>query len=272
MSQNKQVLSSGLYIISTPIGNMGDITLRAIDALKACDLILCEDTRVTKKLLNYHSISSKLESYNDVNASKKLDKILQELKSDKIIGLVSDAGTPLISDPGYKLVHEARTAEIDVFPIPGACSPIAALSASGLPSDSFLFFGFFQKNKLAEYQQHLNAKISPTLIFFESTRRLVSTLKELQKIQNIDVCVAREITKMFEEFKTGSCAELIEYYEESQPKGEAVVLVNKSKADTIEDTDIEAELAKILKTEKLKKASEIVAEKFGVSKKRVYEI
>lgn len=272
MREHKQKLSAGLYIISTPIGNMGDITLRAIETLKNCDLLLCEDTRTSKNLLKAHGISLPLESYNDVNAGKKRDKIMAELAAGKIVGLVSDAGTPLISDPGYKLVREARDAGVDVFPIPGASAPIAALSASGLPSDGFLFFGFYEPKKLKQYQHHLAVKNAPSLIFFESAKRLTKTLAKLEELGDIEICVAREITKLFEEFKNGSAAELIEYYTEKPPKGEIVILVSKIGELEISDEDITLELAEALKDNKLKKASEIVAEKLGVPRKQVYEL
>lgn len=272
MAEYKQKISQGLYIISTPIGNLADITIRALETIKACDLLLCEDTRVTAKLLQAHGISAKLESYNDVNAAKKRDKIISELQAGKIIALVSDAGTPLISDPGYKLVKEARDLAINCVPIPGASAPIAALSASGLPSDGFLFSGFFDAKKTKQYEHHLNIKNAPTLIFFESAKRLTKTLQKLSAFGDIEICVAREITKMFEEFKTGNAVELLEYYNNKPPKGEIVLLISKQSDAEIDDKKIITELKRALKDEKLKKASEIIAEKFGIPKKRVYEL
>lgn len=265
MAHNNQIKVSGLYIVSTPIGNMGDITMRALETLKNCDLLLCEDTRVTKKLLQYHSISAKTESYNDINAQSKRGKIIDALQAGQMIALVSDAGTPLISDPGFKLVRDVRDLGIRVFPIPGASSPIAALSACGLPSDSFTFSGFFDSKKIGQEPA--------TVIYFESAKRLVKTLHKLDEYYgDCEICVAREITKMFEEFKAGTAQELIEYYTEKPPKGEVVILVSNATDKEISDEEIALALEDILKTEKLKKASELIAGKYGISKKRVYEI
>lgn len=265
MAHNNQIKVSGLHIVSTPIGNMGDITLRALETLKNCDLLLCEDTRVTKKLLNYHGINAKTESYNDINAQSKRAKIIEILKSGQMIALVSDAGTPLISDPGFKLVRDVRDAGISVFPIPGASSPIAALSACGLPTDSFVFHGFFDSKKLGQEPA--------TAIYFESAKRLLKTLQKLDEYYgDCEICVAREITKLFEDFQSGTAKELIEYYTEKPAKGEVVILVSNSIHREISDEEIANELEKILKNEKLKKAAELIAGKYGISKKRVYEI
>ena len=255
-----------LYIIATPIGNLGDITLRALEALKTADILFCEDTRVTKKLLTRFNISAKLESLNDHSESAKADMIIDLIKNGNSVGLVSDAGTPLISDPGYKLVNKAVEAGVKIIPLPGASSLLAALVVSGMPTDIFTFCGFFDAKKLNDISQ-----IKSTLIFFESPNRLAKTLEIMaQKLPNRTGFVAREITKMFEEKKYGSFAILQKYYEEHPPKGEAVIVVSPE-AESTEEVDYTTELKQLLEKFKLKEASEIIAEKYNLNKKKVYE-
>jgi 16S rRNA (cytidine1402-2'-O)-methyltransferase len=258
----------GLYVVATPIGNMDDITLRALKVLKNSDLLLCEDTRVTKNLLNRYAITQKLESYNDHNAAAKIPKILQMLQGGASIAIVSDAGTPLISDPGYRLVHECYANKIRVFPIPGASSVLAALCAAGVPTDSFTFCGFFEAKKLSDF-----ANASKVLVFFESAKRLAKTMAKIADIlgEQTQITVARELTKMFEEFKKGSATELAEHYAKNPTKGEVVFIIEQTEIEIDEAQIIEALKAE-LKHSKLKDASNIIAEKFKLSKKAVYEI
>ncbi len=258
----------GLYIISTPIGNMADITLRALKILKTADVIFCEDTRETRKLLNNYNISGELDSYNDHNAAKKREAIISLLKSGKMVALVSDAGTPLVSDPGYKLVKEATAAGINVVPVPGASSILAALVKSGLPSDNFMFCGFAEGNKLDKFRD-----IDATLIFFESAKRLVDILAEMGiKLPRREVAVARELTKVYEEIRKGSYAEVLEYYKANPPKGEIVILLSPPEKENISDEEIINALKPLLAKLKLKEASEAVAGKYSISRKRVYEL
>ncbi len=259
---------NALYVVATPIGNLDDITLRALKVLKAADLLLCEDTRVTKKLLNHYGISQKLDSYNDHNSAAKIPRILQALQQGESLALVSDAGTPLISDPGYRLVHECRANGLKVIPIPGASSVIAALSAAGVPTDSFTFHGFFDAKKFAEYESG-----SKVLVLFESAKRLGKTFAKIAETMGAEtkITVARELTKMFEEFKKGSAAELAEFYSENKAKGEVVFILEREEKG-IGDEEIIAALKIELQHSKLKDASNLVAEKFGISKKVVYEI
>lgn len=226
--------SGRLFIVATPIGNLQDITLRAIETLKSCDLIVCEDTRLTGKLLLHYKIKKQLYSLNDFNEETASYIILEQLHDGKNIALVSDAGTPLISDPGYRLVRLAHEHNVSVVPIPGATSPVTALSASGLPSDSFLFIGFLpksnkKKSKLFEkFNTMLCTKdLCPTLIFFESPHRIIETLKVIKDtIGDCKIVLARELTKVHEEFIYKPISEVLQHYSNKKPKGEFVVLCN----------------------------------------------
>jgi 16S rRNA (cytidine1402-2'-O)-methyltransferase len=227
---------SKFYIIATPIGNLGDITLRAIETLKSVDLILCEDTRVTKKLLNKYNVSSPTMSYpsDDVVGKNyrqsKLAKILELLEAGKNLALVSDAGTPGISDPGALLVSQIKEKleEIEVIPIPGVSAVITALSASGLPIHEFTFLGFLPHKKGRETLFKEIALSERTMVFYESPHRILKTLESLVKFcPDKKVCVARELTKIYEEFKTDTPAEILEYFLKNKEKqrGEFTVIV-----------------------------------------------
>lgn len=217
-----------LYIVSTPIGNLSDVTFRAVETLKAVDLIAAEDTRHTKTLLNHYSIETPLTSYFDHSKSGKLDYIIKELKEGKNVALVSDAGTPGINDPGYKLINAAYENDIEVSVIPGATAVIAALSLSGLPSDRFCFEGFMpvksarRRKKLESLKQE-----ERTIIFYESPHRIVKCLKDIEEVLgDPSVSIAREITKKFEELKCDKASALVAHFEHKKPKGEFVVLLN----------------------------------------------
>jgi 16S rRNA (cytidine1402-2'-O)-methyltransferase len=227
---------SKFYVVATPIGNMGDITLRAIEALKNVDLILCEDTRVTKKLLDKYNINKPTMSYHAQSKFSKTDKIISLLEEGKNIALVSDAGTPGISDPGAMLVsqiklhfsHGININSVQVIPIPGATALISALSASGLPIHEFTFLGFLPHKKGRETLFKEIAEAKRTFAFYESPHRILKTLESLVKFcPSKKVCIAREITKIYEEFKTGVPAEILEYLTKNKEKqkGEFVVIV-----------------------------------------------
>jgi len=221
---------SKFYVVATPIGNMGDITLRAIEILKEVDLILCEDTRETKKILQKYNINTLTMSYHTQSKLSKTDKIFELLKERKNLALVSDAGTPTISDPGTMLISKIKEnlGDIEIIPIPGASAVIAALSASGLPAHEFTFLGFLPHKKGRESLFKEIAESKRTMVFYESPHRILKTLESLQKFcPNKKVCIAREITKIYEEFKTGYPAELLEYLTENQikQKGEFTVIV-----------------------------------------------
>ncbi|MBP6883839.1 MAG: 16S rRNA (cytidine(1402)-2'-O)-methyltransferase [Candidatus Pacebacteria bacterium] len=223
---------SKLYIVATPIGNMGDITMRALDTLKNVDLILCEDTRETKKILNKYGITKDTMSYHAQSKLAKTDKIFELLENGKDLALVSDAGTPGISDPGamlVSLVKEKFGDDVQVVPIPGASAVITALSASGLPTHEFSFLGFLPHKKGRETLFKEIAQSERTMVFYESPHRILKTLESLIKFcPTKKVCIARELTKVYEEFKAGTPAELLEYLEKNpiKQKGEFTVLVS----------------------------------------------
>ncbi|OGY47141.1 MAG: 16S rRNA (cytidine(1402)-2'-O)-methyltransferase [Candidatus Buchananbacteria bacterium RIFCSPHIGHO2_02_FULL_38_8] len=215
-----------LYVVATPIGNLKDITLRALEILKEVDLIVCEDTRVSNKLLNHYKIDKPTISYHQHSDIVKTDRIIAELKSGKNIALVSDAGTPGISDPGNKLVAAAVAAGIKVIPIPGPSAVAAALSVAGLPTDRFLFLGFLPHKKGREtlIKQIIESKY--TIVFYESVHRIIKTLDQLKKFGlERQVVVCRELTKMFEEVVRGDIEEVLKHFEGKEPKGEFVVVI-----------------------------------------------
>jgi 16S rRNA (cytidine1402-2'-O)-methyltransferase len=230
---------SKFYVIATPIGNLGDITLRAIETLQNVDLILCEDTRVTKKLLDKYNINKPTMSYHAQSKLAKTDKIFELLEEGKNLALVSDAGTPGISDPGALLVSQIKEhflppisgegrGEVNVIPIPGASAVVAALSASGLPTHEFTFLGFLPHKKGRETLFKEISVSKRTMVFYESPHRILKTLESLQKFcPDKKVCLARELTKIYEEFKTGSPTELLEYLNKNpvKQKGEFTVIV-----------------------------------------------
>ncbi|MFZ2150373.1 MAG: 16S rRNA (cytidine(1402)-2'-O)-methyltransferase [Minisyncoccia bacterium] len=218
------------YIVATPIGNMGDITLRAIETLKSVDVILCEDTRETKKILDKFDIKKPTMSYHAQSKLGKTDKIFELLREGKNLALVSDAGTPGISDPGALLVSKIKEnlPEIEVTPIPGATALITALSGSGLPTHEFTFLGFLPHKKGRETLFKEIAESKRTMAFYESPHRILKTLESLVKFcPDKKVCVARELTKIYEEFKTGTPTEVLEYFVNNKEKqrGEFTVIV-----------------------------------------------
>jgi 16S rRNA (cytidine1402-2'-O)-methyltransferase len=222
-----------LYIVATPIGNLQDITLRAIEILKDSDVIVCEDSRVTGKLLHHLGFKKPMMALNEFNEETVAYEIIHLLQQGKKISLVSDSGTPLISDPGFILVRLARKKGIPVTPIPGASAVIAALSASGLPSDSFLFLGFLPKNNskkkktLTTISEMTQLDLSPTIIFYESPHRIVDTLILLHEIcGDREILIARELTKIYESFHSNTISKLITEFSTKQPKGEITVLLS----------------------------------------------
>ena len=221
---------SKFYVIATPIGNLGDITLRAIETLKNVDLILCEDTRTTKHLLDKYEISKPTMSYHAQSKLSKTDKIFELLKEGKDLALVSDAGTPGISDPGAMLISQIKEnmPEVEVVPIPGVSAVITALSASGLPTHEFTFLGFLPHKKGRETLFKEIANSDRTMVFYESPHRILKTLESLVKFcPQKKVCIARELTKIYEEFKTGTPEEILEYFTKNKDKvsGEFTVIV-----------------------------------------------
>jgi len=217
-----------LYIVSTPIGNLKDITLRAIEVLKDVDLIASEDTRHTGILLKHYGIATPQTSYFEHNEQKKSRYLLGLLEEGKDVALVSDAGTPGISDPGFRLIQLAQTEEIPVTVVPGACAAVAALTLSGFPSDRFCFEGFLPVKSAARKKVLASlADETRTLIFYESPHRVAKTLRDIEEVlDNPAVVVAREITKRFEEVRKGSAKDLADHFSSKKVKGEIVILVN----------------------------------------------
>lgn len=271
-SDSSQIYPPGLYIVATPIGNLKDITLRALDALKAADLIVCEDTRVTGKLLSHYGIRKPTLSYNDHNGEERRPKILDALGRGQCVALVSDAGTPLISDPGYKLVRAALARGFHVTALPGASAVLAALCLSGLPTDRFFFAGFLPAKKEACRKEIRSlAAIPSTLVLFESARRLPETLGFLQEILGRrEAAVVREITKLYEESRRGSLPELRAHYEKEGAKGEVVIVIAPPGEQEATNEDLETELRLLLKSHSVKEAASILAEQTGRPRKEIY--
>ena len=266
-------LSAGLYPVATPIGNLRDITLRALDVLETADLIACEDSRVTRKLLMRYSITTKTIVYNDHNAPRVLPHLIKLLSDGNSLALVSDAGTPLISDPGFKLVEAAISENIPVYPIPGANAAIAGLVASGLPTDSFFFAGFLPPKQGARRTRLKElARVPGSLIFYESSGRLAASLSDMSDILGPrKAVIAREITKLHEETIRDTLAHLVEIFKEhGGPRGEIVIVVGQSEAEIVSDETLEKAIQDALQTMSVRDAANEVAQQTGRAKRDIY--
>lgn len=266
-----QLLEPGLYIVATPIGNLGDITLRAIDVLRGVSAIACEDTRITGRLLNHLGLKKRMIRYDDHAGEAGRERLLA-LMATEPVALVSDAGTPLISDPGYKLVRHAREAGIPITSLPGPSAAIVALTLSGLPSDRFLFAGFLPSKAKARVDElaALNS-VPATLVFYESAQRLLDTLAAIAEVlPGREVAVARELTKKFEECRTGLPQELAGHYAANPPKGEIVLLVGPPVEAEVRDVDVDALLRAELETAKASQAAARIARATGIDRKILY--
>lgn len=264
-------LTPGLYIVATPIGNLGDITLRAKTILEQVEAIACEDTRVTRKLLRHLGITASLWRYDDHSAAAERERLIASMQS-RPVALVSDAGTPLISDPGYRLVREARAANVPVTVIPGPSAPIMALALSGLPSDRFLFAGFLPVKEKArrEVLEEL-APVRTTLIFFETAPRLTRSLVAIEAaLPGREVAVARELTKLHEECRTGTPADLAAHYEANPPRGEIVLLVGPPGEQAASEIDVDVLLQEALADLKPSQAAAQVARATGQDRRELY--
>ena len=269
-------LENALYLVATPIGNLGDITLRALETLSSADVLACEDTRVTRILLERYGIRNRPYAYHEHNAQEVGPRLIAALEAGKSVALVSDAGTPLVSDPGYRLGQLALDAGSHVVPIPGASAPLAALVGSGMPSDAFLFAGFLpvkdrgKRDRFAEL-----SKIPATLIFFESPHRIGASVRVAAEVLGRDrrAVVCRELTKTFEEFRRGTLDELAEYYHEDRTvKGEIVLLVEPPSYDDIPDIeDVEKLLKDLVSTMPAAKAAAEAAKLTGLPRKELYQ-
>ncbi|MEI9885607.1 MAG: 16S rRNA (cytidine(1402)-2'-O)-methyltransferase [Rhizomicrobium sp.] len=273
-SGEERELSPGLYVTATPIGNARDITLRALDVLAGCDAIAAEDTRVTAKLLAIHGIAKPLTAYNDHNGARERPKLLARLRHGARIALVSDAGTPLVSDPGYKLVREALAEGVPVHAIPGASATLTALALAGLPSDRFLFAGFLPAKAgergtvLAELRG-----VRATLIFFESAQRLAESLAQMAAVLGTRaVAVTRELTKLHEEVRRGTLPILAaQYAQEDPPRGEVTVLVGPPPDGQTDHALLDALLDHALPFMPVRAAAEMIALALDRPRKEIYE-
>jgi 16S rRNA (cytidine1402-2'-O)-methyltransferase len=267
-------IAPGLYLVATPIGNLRDITLRALDVLSAADRIVCEDSRVTRKLLSAHNLSRPLVSYHEYNAEKVRPRLIRALQDGQSVALVSDAGTPLISDPGFKLVRAAQQAGHAVTSIPGPSAALTALTLSGLPSDRFLFAGFLPPKAGARRKAlETLAAIPATLVIFESARRLPATLAAMAEVLgDRPAALTRELTKRFEEVRHGTLAGLAaEIAAAGPPKGEVTLVVaGAEKEAALDAAGLDSRLTEALETASLRDAVSRVAGATGLPRKLVY--
>ncbi len=262
---------AGLYIVATPIGNLGDITLRALAVLQGAALIACEDTRVTGKLLNLYGIKARLQRLDDHAPPEVRARVIDEARQAAVV-LVSDAGTPLISDPGYRLVREARAAGVTVTSIPGPCAAVSALAMAGLPSDRFLFSGFLPvKDKARREMLEGLGEVAGTLVFYETAPRLERSLLAIAELwPTREVAVARELTKLHEECRNGTAAALAAHYAAHPPKGEIVLLIGPPGEDEAPVHDTDALLRAALAEAGPGKAAGIVAKQTGIDRAALY--
>ncbi|MCA1438784.1 16S rRNA (cytidine(1402)-2'-O)-methyltransferase [Ensifer sp. IC4062] len=269
-------LEPALYLVATPIGNLADITLRALETLAGADVLACEDTRVTRVLLDRYGIVNRPLSYHEHNADETGPRLLAALGEGKSVALVSDAGTPLVSDPGYRLAQLAIEAGHRVVPIPGPSAPLAALVGSGLPSDAFLFAGFLPvKDKARRDRLGELAAVPATLLFFESPHRIAATLAAAADVLGTErkAAVCRELTKAFEEFRRGSLGELRAFYADgANVKGEIVLVVGPPDAKPVpKEADVEALLSALAQDMPMGKAATEAARRTGLPRKELYD-
>ncbi|MEB5475755.1 16S rRNA (cytidine(1402)-2'-O)-methyltransferase [Acinetobacter pollinis] len=270
-------MNAQLFVVATPIGHLDDMTFRAIEVLKQVKLIAAEDTRQSIQLLKHFNINTPLTACHDHNESHKIDQLIETLKSGESIALISDAGTPLISDPGFKLVRAAQEHHIRVTPVPGACAAIAALSAVGLPSDRFSFEGFLpsrSSQRISQLEQLKNE--TQTMIFYEAPHRILECVKDMTEVFGSErkVGFAREITKTFETIKQFTFAELVSFIEhdKNQQKGEIVLVVaGSTQQKDLQQEKLDEILTRMLKDLSVKAASQLAADLFGIKKKVAYQ-
>lgn len=268
-------LEPGLYPVATPIGNLADISLRALEVLAAVDLVVCEDSRVSRVLLDRYGIKKPLAVYQEHNAARERPRLMAMLRGGMRLALITDAGTPLISDPGYKLVEEALADDVKVVPVPGASAILSALMASGLPTDTFVFLGFLphkavaRRHRLAEF-----AAVPATLVAYESPNRVAEALADMQAVLGPErrAVLARELTKHFEEFRRGTLSELIASVASDPPRGEIVLLAGPPGTAAAGEDDVEALLRAALETTGPGQAAAEIAKATGRPRKEVYAL
>jgi 16S rRNA (cytidine1402-2'-O)-methyltransferase len=265
-------LTAGLYLVATPIGNLADMTLRALSVLARADVIYCEDTRHSAKLLQHYAIAAKTRPFHEHNEEREIERAISDLESGKRIAMISDAGTPLLSDPGFKLVRAAAAAGVPVISIPGPSAALTALTASGLPTDSFFFAGFLppkqaaRRARLAELSQ-----IPGSLVIFEAPHRVAEALADMADVLGERAAViARELTKLHEDIARGSLRTLAEATFGETLKGEIVLVIGPGRAEPVSDETINARLAEALEGMSLKDAAKALADELGVPKARIY--
>ena len=267
-------LTAGLYLVATPIGNLRDITLRALETLAAADAIACEDSRVTRKLTGHFGIATALTPYHEHNAAEARPKILERLAAGQAVALVSDAGTPLISDPGYKLVREASQAGHAVIAVPGASAVLTALTSAGLPTDRFFFEGFFPPKQVARQKRITEiANVPATLVLFESGPRLGAALADLAAVLGArEAAICRELTKLHEEIRRGDLEQLAQHYAaNAETRGEIVIVVAPPGDDTENGGDVDELLRSALARVSVKDAVGEVALATGRPRREVYQ-
>ena len=276
--QNIMVVSPGtLYVVATPIGHRDDITLRALNILGHVDLIAAEDTRKTRRLLDLHGIKGSFISYHEHNENERAPQILKKLKNGTSIALVSNAGTPTVSDPGYRLINSAAKNEVNIVPVPGVSAAATALSVAGLPTDAFTFAGFVSKKKGKRLKQLGELAQEPrTLIFYESPRRILTLLKEIiDTMGNRYGMLGREMTKLHEEFIRGRLSEILEILEgRSETKGECTLLISGcEEGNTVNWETVRNEIRNELesKNEPVSRLAQKISQKYGLSKNKVYQ-
>jgi 16S rRNA (cytidine1402-2'-O)-methyltransferase len=267
-------LPPGLYLVATPIGNLADITLRALSVLARADIILCEDTRHSRTLLSHFGIEATTRPYHDHNAARERPRVLADLAAGRRVALISDAGTPLVSDPGYKLVRASLEAGHRVESLPGPSAALAGLSVAGLPTDAFYFVGFLPPRSAARRARIAELKsVAATLVFFEAPSRVAETLADLAAgLGARPAALARELTKLHEEVLRSSLPQLAEQLGARPIKGEAVIVVGPPQAGEVTDEEIVAQLDTALREMSLRDAAKTVADALGVPKTRVYDL
>ncbi len=268
-------LPSGLYVTATPIGNLKDMTFRAVETLQAADIILCEDSRVSARLCRAYDIKAPLKAYHDHNGDQMRPQVMQWLEDGKVIALISDAGTPLISDPGYKLVRDVQAAGLPVFTVPGASALTAALSIAGVPTDKFLFGGFLPakqdaRRKALESVQDLTA----TLVFYETGPRLAASLQAIEQIwPGREAVIARELSKLHEEVRSGPALALAEEIDaKGPPKGEIVLILHPVAPQQWTPEQAQSLLQDLLQTNSVKDAAAQAAKQTGLPRKELYQL
>ena len=266
-----------LYVVGTPIGNLEDITLRALNTLKASDLVACEDTRRTQKLLNHYDVHTRTVSYHEHNEMTRAPELVLEMEQGSVISLVSDAGTPVLSDPGFRLVHLAIRHKIPVIPVPGPSAMVAALTAAGLPMNEFIFAGFLPPKKSARCKA-LTALVGfeKTIVFYEAPHRILESLRDIREILgDREAVIAREVTKIHEEFLRGSVSEIRGLLKKEPPKGELTVILGPGSApgeSAGDGNSIQAEIKRLKASDGLdeRSALKVIARARGVSRSEVY--